>query len=313
MAKYYTVKVERVPHFSVCFVRFMEFELGYIYALLATVLWSGNAVAARFLAESTPAIGVSFWRWAVALIICFPATYPAFRRNIPAVKKHWKYLTVLALLGVAMFNTMLYWAAHTTTAFNIAVISTTLPIFILVITLFMGERLSRVNFLGFIIANAGIVSLVTDASPEKLLQMQVAEGDFIMLAAAAVFAIYTILVRRKPAEISINTMVFCTFHVGTLMLLPLYIVQEMYFTPVVFGFEQVTSFIYIGVFASFVAFMSWNRAVVMIGAAKSGAVYYSIPVFSGLLAFILLGEAITVIDIISMCIVAFGVYLVSKK
>lgn len=287
--------------------------MGYIFALLATLIWSGNAVAARFLAESVPAISVSFWRWAVALIVCIPATYPAFRREKKHAVKHWKYLTLLAFLGVAVFNTLLYNAAHTTTAFNITVIATTTPVMILIFAIFTGEKLKAINILGFGIAICGILLLITDGAPQKILQMNIVRGDIIMLIAASVFAAYTVLVRKKPLEISINTMIFTTFTMGFFMLLPFYLVEEFFIQHTYFGPKQVFSFIYIGAFASFASYMLWNRAVTMIGAARTGAVYYSLPVFTGVLAYFVLGEMLTGTDLFSMCLVGFGVYLTGKK
>ncbi|MGD9807552.1 MAG: DMT family transporter [Deferribacterales bacterium] len=287
--------------------------MGYLYALLATLIWSGNAVAARFLAESEPAISVAFWRWAVALLVCIPATYPAYRRERKHVRKYWRYLTLLAFIGVALFNTLLYTAAHTTTAFNIAVISTVTPVVILIFALISGEKLSMVNLAGFCVAMFGILLLITDGSPMRILNMNVAVGDFIMLAAAGIFATYTVLVRKKPVEISINALIFVTFVLGFLMLLPVYLVQEFFFAPTNFGTKQVLSFIYIGAFASFASYMFWNRAVTMIGAARTGAVYYSLPVFTGFVAYFILGETLTYMDAVSMCLVGFGVYLTGKK
>lgn len=288
--------------------------MGYLFALMATLLWSGNAVAARFLAGSVPAVGVSFWRWAIAVLICFPATYPAFKRNIPAVKEHWKYLVLLSFLGVCLFTLLLYTAAHTTTAFNIAVLSTITPVIILVFSfIFAHERLSRAGLAGFALAALGIICLVTNGHPVRILHMQVAIGDGIMIFASAVFASYTVLVRRKPPEITVNTLIFCTFHLGFLMLVPVYAVQEIYFTGVTFGRPQVLGFIYIGVFASFVSYMFWNRAVVTIGAARSAAVYYSLPVFTGVFGWLILGEALSAAKVLSMLMVGFGVYLTGKK
>lgn len=288
--------------------------MGYLFALLATLFWAGNAVTGRFLAETTPALGVSFWRWFVALIVCAPFTYPAFRRNLPAVREHLGYLTLLAFLGVAVFNMLLYTAAHTTTAFNISVISTVTPVVILTFSFFFAhERLSRLGIAGFVLAAFGILCLVTDGHPAQILSMKTAAGDYIMLLAAGVFAAYTVLVRRKPPEISINAMVFYTFLAGFLMILPLYIVQEIWFTGVSFGRPQILGFLYIGVFPSFASFMFWNRAVMMIGAANSGAVYYSVPVFTGALGYMFLGEPVTPVDIASMFMVGFGVYLTGKK
>jgi len=288
--------------------------MGYLFALTATLFWSGNAVIARFIADTVPPVGVSFWRWFVALLVCIPFTYPAFRRNLPEVRKHWKYLTITAFLGVALFNTLLYTAAHTTTAFNIAVISTLTPVIILSFSvLFTGERLRGLGLFGFFLSAAGILSLVTDGHPVRIFDMKVANGDFIMLFAAGVFALYTVLIRRKPRSVDMNALIFFIFTAGLFMLFPVYLIEEIYYKPVLFGRDEILCFIYIGIFASFVSFMLWNRAVVLIGAARSGAVYYSIPVFTGIFGYLFIGEALTAADIVSMLVVALGVYLTGKK
>jgi drug/metabolite transporter (DMT)-like permease len=288
--------------------------MGYLYAFMATLFWSGNAVAARFLADSVPALGISFWRWFAALLICAPITFPAFRREYPAVKRHWKYLTIMAFLGVALFNVLLYTAAQTTTAFNIAVISTVTPVIILVFSvIFAKERQSLANIAGFAIAVCGILFLITDGEPLKILSMRVVAGDVIMLAASFIFASYTVMVKMKPYGVSVNSMLFFTFHAGFLMLLPPYLVQEFFISGVPFGVPQIAGFLYIGVFASFVSYMFWNRAIAMIGASKAGGVYYSLPVFAGILGYFILGEVVTVTDMLSMALVGFGVYLTGKK
>lgn len=44
---------------------------GYIFAILAVIIWSGNFVAARFLVNLTP-IEISFYRWLVTLLVLTP-------------------------------------------------------------------------------------------------------------------------------------------------------------------------------------------------------------------------------------------------
>ena len=121
---------------------------GYLFAIAATAIWSGNFIIARGLNESIPPISLAFWRWVVAVIVFLPfALKPLIaERNI--LKQNLPYLCVTSLLGITIFNTLIYFAGHTTTAINLSLISITFPIFIII--------LSRIFFRELITINKGI-------------------------------------------------------------------------------------------------------------------------------------------------------------
>ncbi len=67
--------------------------------------------------------------------------------------------------------------------------------------------------------------------------------------------------------------------------------------------------LYIGIFASLWAFILWNKAIAIIGAVNAGMVYYSLPIFSGILAIFILGESITSLHLYSTLLVLAGILL----
>jgi drug/metabolite transporter (DMT)-like permease len=128
-----------------------------------------------------------------------------------------------------------------------------------------------------------------------------------MLLATVAFGAYTVLVGRKPAELPITAFVFSTFALGLVMLLPAYLVELSRTGPFTVDRSTTAALLYIGIFPSLLAFFAWNRAVTTIGATRPAIIYYLVPVFTGLGAWLLLDEPIGPAEIASMILVIAGV------
>jgi drug/metabolite transporter (DMT)-like permease len=96
---------------------------------------------------------------------------------------------------------------------------------------------------------------------------------------------------------------------GLAMLLPFYLIELSIVPPTVFPSEAILSIIYIGIGASLMAFILWNKAIASIGPVKSGMIYYTIPLFSGFLAFIILKEELGIIHFYSAILIISGILL----
>ena len=103
---------------------------GFLLAIIATLLWSGNFIIARKVSNSISPISLAFFRWTCASLVLFPFAYKQVIAEWSHLKANWKILTWLALTGIALFNTFVYVAGHNTSAINMALIGTTSsPIF----------------------------------------------------------------------------------------------------------------------------------------------------------------------------------------
>jgi drug/metabolite transporter (DMT)-like permease len=134
-----------------------------------------------------------------------------------------------------------------------------------------------------------------------------------MLVACFFFAYYTILVRKKPDELSPKVFLFSVFVIGTILLFPLYIYEHLYHKKVIFDTKTVLVTTYVGICASLISFYLWNEAIRLIGTSKTALIYYLIPVFSGILAYFFLNQAILLTQIISMGIIISGLLITNKK
>ncbi|MFG2892831.1 DMT family transporter [Streptomyces sp. NPDC048248] len=287
--------------------------MGLTLALTATVVWSGNFVIARALHDSVPPVQTAFWRWIVALLAVAPLALPQVRRQWPVIRRHLPFLAAAALLGVTLFNTLIYQAGRSTSATNMAMIAAASPVMIALFDL-VGrrggrERLGARRAAGMAIALLGVVTLVGKGSPAAVLRLDFAAGDLWMLAATAAFAGYSALLRRRPDGISGLSFLFMTFALGAAMLLPAYGVS----LAVEGGFDLTAStvgpLLYIGVLSSAVAYFTWNKAIALVGAARAGVVYYLQPVCVALLSAAVLGEGVGAVQVLCMGLIVAGVAL----
>ena len=281
---------------------------GYLFALSATAIWSGNFIIARGLTESISPISLAFWRWVVAVIVFLPFAIKPLISEWDILKSHLPYLSITALLGVTTFNTLIYFAGHTTTAINLSLISITFPFFIVILSRFLYREAITINKgVGILLVAAGVIFLITKGTPSILLHLSFAIGDLWMLMAAIIFAIYSLLLKRRPENLSLWTLQLSTFILGLIFLLPFFIWDWTSTSPTELDSTTVVVILYVGIFASLSAFILWNKAIVVIGPVKAGMVYYTLPLFSGLLASIFLQEGIGMIHFYSALLIVSGI------
>lgn len=283
---------------------------GYLFAVAATIIWAGNFIIARGAIDVIAPVTLAFWRWVVAVLVILPFALPSLMREWHNIKNHIPYLSCCAFLGVTLFNTLIYFASHSTNALNLSLIAISFPVFIVFISRwYFKETISPNKVLGIFIVVLGVVVLITRGDIQGLLHLSFAWGDLWMLIASLAFAIYSVLIKKKPAEISIWSFQLTTFALGLLMLIPFYVWENSVSSPVVFTGQVIGAVLYLGIFASLTAFVFWNKSIAIIGPAKAGMVYYSLPIFSGALGTLFLNEAIELFHLICGLLIVTGIVL----
>ncbi|MEF2145277.1 MAG: DMT family transporter [Desulfovibrionaceae bacterium] len=283
---------------------------GSLAALAATVIWSGNFIIARGLADAVPPATLAFCRWSVAFLFLLPLALPALRRDMPRLLEHKRYVFLAALLGVTFFNTLIYLAGRQTEALNLSLISTFIPAFILLLSrIFLGEPLTRARLAGLCSALVGVLLLVTKGHLELLLELRLNAGDLWMLLAALLFAAYSVLMRKRPTGIDSLSLLAACFGLGLALLIPWTALELLYGPQPRFTPAALWSIIYIGLGASLAAYWLWNVALTHIGPSRAGFIYYTLPLFCGVEAVLVLGEAVTWVHLVSGVLIIGGVFL----
>lgn len=284
-------------------------------AVLATFIWSGNFIVAKAVYNEIPPVALNFYRWLVAAIILLPFVIKKLLHDWPAIKKSWHYLFWVSLMGVSLFNSFVYIGAHYTTAINLALIGTTTsPVMsVLFARIFLKEKVSIGKMLGMLLCIAGVLFLLSRGDIENLLTLRFGKGDLWMLLAAFCFAVYNTLVKKKPPSISPHSFLLFIFWLGTFLLLPFYLWEADQYPAVAWNINLVLSVLYLGLGASVICFLIWNKAIGYLGAGRTALFGNLIPVFSSIGSVLLLHEKITFVHLVSFLFVVTGLALANFR
>lgn len=289
--------------------------LAYTGLVLTPLFWAGNAVVARGVVESIPPVSLAFWRWVIALMVLLPLTFPRVRREWPVVRDHWPRVLVLALFSVAAFNTLLYVSATTTTAINIALINSTIPIMVALLAfLLLRERTRPMQSLGIAIALTGVLMVITQGSLGRLISLSFSPGDLFMVAAVISWGIFSVLLRRLSIPLSAMTFLTLQIALGTALLIPVYLIDLLLVSG---GFtlsaSTIPPLLYVAIFPGILAYAFWNHGVWNVGPARAAIFMYLVPVFAAILAWVFLDERLGWYHLAGGALILAGLYLTTRN
>jgi drug/metabolite transporter (DMT)-like permease len=276
---------------------------------LAALCWAGNFVVARGVIEILPPVAFAFFRWVAALIFILPFARRPLAADWPAVRARAGILALLALLGISAWNALLYTAVHTTTAVNAALIQASMPAFIAALSaLFFRERIRAVQWAGVLLGFAGAAVIVLRGDLRHLSRLGFVLGDLLMIAAVGCYALYSVLLRKRPAIHPLSFLA-ATFALGAAGLLPAYLWELLRTGPFALTRAAALSILYVALFPSIVAYFCWNQGVAGVGANRAGLFMNLIPVFAAALSIAFLGEALQAFHLAGMALIACGMSL----
>ncbi|WP_320006555.1 DMT family transporter [Maridesulfovibrio sp.] len=284
-------------------------KAGYLFIIIAILNWSGNFVAARGLAGTIDPATLNLMRWVLATLVFLPFGLKSFIRERHLVVRYWRELSVIALCGISLYDTLIFIAGHTSEALNMSLISTLSPLLTaLIAQFFMKEKLKPSMYAGIAVSTFGVALLVTDGSLSALLNMSFAKGDLLILCTAMMSAVYNSVVNKVAGKISQTTLLMSCCFFGTLYIVPLYLWETggQIVMPEL-TYNLAISLIYLSVFASILCYLFWNMAVEAIGASKTALFYYTLPPASAVVAWFAIHEPVNMNQIFSGLVILSGI------
>jgi drug/metabolite transporter (DMT)-like permease len=292
----------------------IPFDPTYVALTLTALLWSSNFVIGRAFHDAITPATLNFLRWALALLVLLPVTLVDLRRHRAVLLQNWQLVALLGLTGIAGFQTLVYLALTHTTALNTILLLSLAPLAIVALSwLALGERISRVQAAGLVTSLGGAAVLILHGEIEALVDLRFNAGDLWMLVAVGLWAVYSVLLRSRPAQVPPLALHTASVGAGALWMLPL------------FGWEaarggglptDTTVWLAIGfiaVFSSAIAHAMWVRGVATIGANRASVFIHLMPLFGAVLAITFLGEQLATYHAVGAALVLGGVVLTSRK
>ncbi len=290
-----------------------ERQFALLLLFLAPALFASNMLIARATADSIPPVALAFWRWAVTLLLLLPFTVGELWQKRGQLRREWPDLVLLGALGMGICGAFVYIGADTTTATNIGLIYAASPILIVVLArLFYGEALGRARLLGIALCLIGVLAVVCRGDLALLRNLAFAAGDLWILAAMIAWAVYSVLLRHRPTALSLMARFAAITGGGVLVLLPFAALEAWQVGLPAFDGPTLGAILFLACAASFGAYQCYARIQAVLGAGPTGLLMYLIPLYNGVLAFLLLGETLETYHLIGAALVLPGIYLATR-
>lgn len=288
-------------------------DQAWLLMMLPPLFWAGNAVVGRAVAGEVPPFGLAFWRWTVGSLIVLPFAWKHLRHDLPVLLAEWKMVLVLATLGIGCFNSFQYLALNSTTALNVVMIQTVMPVLIVLMSFaFFGERVRPRQGVGIVVSLVGAGVLIAQGDPQVLTHLQLNVGDLWMLLGVVIYGAYTTLLGRRPRVHGLSFVVV-TFTIGAVELLPVYLWETATIRPVHPTLVTFGAVAYVALFPSIVAYLCYNRAALLLGPNTLGLTIHLIPVFGSILAVLFLGEQPHLYHLAGIGLIAAGIVLATRR
>ncbi len=274
----------------------------------AALFWSGAFIAGRALRDDVDPATLTLLRWGLALLAFIPFVGPKAWRLRAVVRREWRLVAALGITGLAAFHTLTNLAMHTTTALNAILMLSLVPATILVGGALSGAaRPSRLQWAGTAVSLVGACVLITRGSLDALLGLDLVRGDVWMIVSVLLWTAYSLLLRRRPADLPPDVALMASIVPAIAVLVPVALVGGASLpapTPFVIG-----AVLYIAIFASLIAFSLWAHGVAVIGPERAGQYVHLMPIFGAVLSSALLGEHVFAAQFLGGALVFAGLWL----
>lgn len=280
---------------------------------LAALFWAGSFVVLRALREEIDPVLLTFTRWFISLLLFLPFVWRDLARSAHAVAREWRLIAALGATGIALFHPLVFLALQHTSATNALITFSLTPVVILLAaSAIAGQLPTMLQLAGASVSLAGAVILITRGEIAAAVANGLNVGDLWMLAAVAAWAAYSLLLRRRPAEMP-QTVTLVASVAAALPLLLAFMLLSGPSLAVSVSLPLLLGVGYIALFASVIGFMFWSHGVAELGPSRAGQFVHLMPVFGAALAFVFLGEPLSTAQIVGAVLVLTGLLLIEQR
>lgn len=278
----------------------------YAIPLITVLLWSGNTVVMRAAVGVIDPETIMAYRWVLAALALFPFVFRSLYHHRTAIRKNIGKLMGLGLLGMVLYQSCGYYAAQTTTATNMGIIASLVPLMTFGFSaLILGDRPGWVTAAGGFLSLVGLTILIGQGQPLNILSGGFHLGDGIMLFGALCYALYSVMLRRWAVPIPVWPSLYIQILTAIVILVPLYLLTPT--LPVTMA--AVPIILYSALPISILAPLLWMLAIARLGANRSSIFMNLLPVFTAVIAMVALGETLYAYHLIGGALTLSGVLL----
>ena len=281
----------------------------YAYPLLAIFIWAGNTVITKMSAGAIFPAEIGFYRWLLAGLLFTPFMLKPVIAHWPAIAPNLGKVFILGVLGMAIYQSLAYFAASMTTATNMGIILSLMPLMSLAMAIAcLGQRLTAGALAGAVLSLIGVLVVVSSGSLAVLMEHGVNLGDGLMLIATLAYALYSTLLKKWQLRLPPLVLLYLQVLVAVVVLFPLFAASpKIGPTP-----QNIPLVLYACLLASMVAPLAWMQAVVRLGPSRTTLFFNLLPLMTALIAALVLREQLAMYHLVGGALTLGGV-IVSER
>ena len=245
----------------------------------------------------------------LVLSVVFLTTFLIITKSFMKIKKKDRKLFIM----MALFEPFFYFLGESfgltyVSATVCSVLISTIPVFATIgAWLIFKERLKAINYAGIILSFIGVLVFILNSDGSLSFNIK---GLGLLLLAVLTAVGYNLTLSRLVGSYSPVFIVNVQNIIGAVLFLPLFLILDFHrFINTPLTFNMFKPIIELAVFASCGAFILFAYSVRKMGITKANVFSNCIPVFTALFSFMILGEKLTIQNIIGMIIVIAGLLL----
>ncbi len=284
--------------------------LAFVALVATSVLWGSNAVVARTLLDGIAPTWLSFLRWIVVMVALTPFVWHERAAIARALRHDTRSLAIFAFLGFAPQTLLVYTGLAGTTAINMGLLNSAIPVLIVALVALARRRApSPFESIGLAISVAGVLLIVAHGDLRALARLELSPSDLIVLLGMFVWALYTVRLVERDPQLSMAAFCFAAALMGLVFTLPMVAIELWRHGIPHPSWGTLAGVLYIGTLPTLVAMLLYGYAVARVGAVQAGIFTHLVPVFAAVFATLLIGEHLHAFHAGGFALIAGGAIL----
>ncbi len=278
--------------------------------VVTSALWGSNAVVARVLLDGISAAWLAWLRWAVVLVMLAPFVFRERRAIAAALRSHTRELAIFAVLGFAPQNVLVYTGLSGTTAINLGLLNSAIPVMIVALLAVIKRRAPGLfESIGLAISVTGVLLIVAHGDPRAILRLDFNSWDLLVLTGMLIWALFTIKLGDRAIPLSFPAFCFAAGLIGLVLTMP-----ALGWDLAVHGAPRpslptLAGILYIGALPTLAAMLLYGYGVARVGAVQAGIFTHLVPVFAAIFATLMIGEHLHSFHAAGFALIAGGAIL----
>lgn len=287
-----------------------ELVLTHLELLLVVAVWAGTFVSTKMLLTEVPPALSALYRYIAASVILLAVNWGRLER---VERADWPRMVFLSLTGITFYYLLQHYGLRYADATDASILVSLSPIFMgLISWTALGERPAPGALAGLALAAAGSFLVVTKGEYDFFRADDRLAGDLLILLTALSWALYSVFGKKLLGKYSVATLITYTTLLGTAFILPFTVGELRQAASFSLSWLGWLNLLYLGGLASVYGYLAWYRALKRLPAVTVGSYLYFRPLLTGIIAAVILREAVGGWEVAGGCLIAGGTYLAAR-